>query len=97
MPSLPSAAAPGASRGAHAAAPARVQIESRPMRSAPLAEAGDPGGGRRFRYLFYLDVVGNLADPAMQNALRHLKARSGGVGRGAGLPLSALTLMCCNT
>ncbi len=61
-----------------------AQIESRPMRSAPLAEAGDPGGGRRFRYLFYLDVVGNLAEPAMQNALRHLKARGGRVGRGTG-------------
>ena len=45
------------------------------MRSDPLAAAVAPGVGRRFRYLFYLDVVGNLADPAMQNALRHLQAR----------------------
>ena len=52
-----------------------MQIESRPMRSDPLAAAVAPGVGRRFRYLFYLDVVGNLADPAMQNALRHLQAR----------------------
>lgn len=52
-----------------------VQIESRPMRSDPLAAAVAPGVGRRFRYLFYLDVIGNLADPAMQNALRHLQAR----------------------
>ena len=54
-----------------------MQIESRPMRSDPLAAAVAPGVGRRFRYLFYLDVVGNLADPAMQNALRHLQARPG--------------------
>ena len=52
-----------------------MQIESRPMRSDPLAAAVAPGVGRRFRYLFYLDVIGNLADPAMQNALRHLQAR----------------------
>ena len=44
------------------------------MRSDPLAAAVAPGAGRRFRYLFYLDVVGNLGDPAMQNALRHLQA-----------------------
>lgn len=30
-------------------------------------------GGRRFRYLFYVDFVGNLADDLPQNALRHLQ------------------------
>ena len=30
-------------------------------------------GGRRFRYLFYVDFIGNLAEDAPQNALRHLK------------------------
>ena len=30
-------------------------------------------GGRRFRYLFYVDFVGNLADDVAQNALRHLQ------------------------
>ena len=30
-------------------------------------------GGRRFRYLLYVDFVGNLADNVSQNALRHLQ------------------------
>ena len=45
------------------------------MRSDPLASAIAPGAGQCFRYLIYLDIVGSLADPAMQNALRHLQAR----------------------
>ena len=45
------------------------------MRSDPLASAIAPGAGQCFRYLIYLDIIGSLADPAMQNALRHLQAR----------------------
>ena len=30
-------------------------------------------GGRRFRYLLYVDFMGNLADDVCQNALRHLQ------------------------
>ena len=30
-------------------------------------------GGRRFRYLFYVDFEGNLADDLPQNAMRHLR------------------------
>lgn len=40
------------------------------------AEVGGAGSGQRsFNYLFYIDFVGSLADPAAQNALRHLQAR----------------------
>lgn len=38
-----------------------------------LCAAGHAVGGRRFRYLFYVDFVGNLADDLPQNALRHLQ------------------------
>lgn len=30
-------------------------------------------GGRRFKYLLYVDFWGNLADDVAQNALRHLE------------------------
>ena len=39
-----------------------------------MAEALALGCGQRFRYLYYLDVVSNLADSGMQNAMRHLQA-----------------------
>lgn len=51
-----------------------AQIESRPMKDDTVAEALAPGCGQRFRYLYYLDVVSNLADSGMQNAMRHLQA-----------------------
>jgi arogenate/prephenate dehydratase len=52
-----------------------TKIESRPLRAAPLLpEAGGGGGAPRgFNYLFYVDFAGSLADPACQNALRHLQ------------------------
>lgn len=52
-----------------------TKIESRPMRSNPIVTAarGDDQGTRRFNFLFYIDFVGSLADPASQNALRHLQ------------------------
>ena len=61
-----------------------TKIESRPMRSNPIVvattQSGGGGGGggnapagQRFNYLFYVDFVGTLADPASQNALRHLQ------------------------
>ncbi|CAL8466593.1 g6129 [Coccomyxa elongata] len=50
-----------------------TKIESRPMRSNPVQLANGAVGGRRFRYLFYVDFVGNLADDLPQNALRHLQ------------------------
>ena len=46
------------------------------MRDNPLAAELAPGGGQQFRYLYYLDVVGNLAGSAMQNAMHHLQARA---------------------
>lgn len=54
-----------------------TKIESRPMRSNPIVTAarGDEQsqGTRRFNFLFYIDFVGSLANPACQNALRHLQ------------------------
>jgi arogenate/prephenate dehydratase len=53
-----------------------TKIESRPARDSPLspldAATAAGGGGRRFNYLFYLDVAANAADPRAQAALRHL-------------------------
>ena len=46
------------------------QVESRPMRSRPVA--GDGAGGRQFQYLFHIDFAGNLGEETPQNALRHL-------------------------
>lgn len=57
------------------------------MRSDPLASAIAPGAGQCFRYLIYLDIVGSLADPAMQNALRHLQVR--------GLSRACIQTVCC--
>ena len=50
--------------------PLRLQVESRPMRSQPVA--GDGAGGRQFQYLFHIDFAGNLVEESAQNALRHL-------------------------
>ncbi len=44
------------------------------MKDDTVAEALALGCGQRFRYLYYLDVVSNLADSGMQNAMRHLQA-----------------------
>lgn len=57
-----------------------TKIESRPLRTEPLLAAAngsgvdaDAEGARGFNYLFYIDFAGSLADPACQNALRHLQ------------------------
>jgi len=53
-----------------------TKIESRPLRTDPLVSGSDKdngGGVRSFNYLFYVDFVGTLQDPACQNALRHLQ------------------------
>lgn len=52
-----------------------TKIESRPMRDNPLVLSGDgeEGGQRQFNYMFYIDFVGSLAEPHVQNALRHLE------------------------
>jgi arogenate/prephenate dehydratase len=65
-----------------------TKIESRPLRSNPLVTAaagplsssdeqpypqGAAAGQQRFNYLFYIDFVGALGQPAVQNALRHLE------------------------
>jgi arogenate/prephenate dehydratase len=55
-----------------------TKIESRPLRTDPLILSGGTGGDdadavRAFNYLFYVDFAGSLADPACQNALRHLQ------------------------
>lgn len=56
-----------------------TKIESRPMRSAPLAVAPADGdaasspGLLRFSYLFYVDLAASTADVDTQNALRHLQ------------------------
>lgn len=61
-----------------------TKIESRPMRDNPLVLSGDgeEGGQRQFNYMFYIDFVGSLAEPHVQNALRHLEVRKRGGGRG---------------
>jgi prephenate dehydratase len=38
-----------------------IKIESRPLRGKP------------WEYLFYLDIIGHVEDPVIQNALRHLE------------------------
>jgi len=56
-----------------------TKIESRPMRTNPFIQApsSDPGLGEprrgEDRGLFYIDIVGTLADEGVNNALRHLK------------------------
>ena len=60
-----------------------TKIESRPMRSQPLAvapgeysssaAASETATMRRFNYLFYVDFIGTLESEACQNALRHLQ------------------------
>jgi len=61
------------------------KVESRPLTpdaaraagmattGAATAGGGDAGGASPFRYLFYFDVLANLASPPAQNALRHLQ------------------------
>ena len=48
------------------------KIESRPLRSKPLVVSQD-GESRRLNYLFYVDVLGAMADANMQKALGHLQ------------------------
>lgn len=64
-----------------------TKIESRPMRDNPLVLSGDgeEGGQRQFNYMFYIDFVGSLAEPHVQNALRHLEVREREGGGGLGL------------
>jgi arogenate/prephenate dehydratase len=52
-----------------------TKIESRPMRHGLAAAVGSSATDdrRRFNYLFYVDLVGGLADHVIQNALRHLQ------------------------
>lgn len=49
-----------------------TKIESRPMRSEPLTVTTD-GESTRLNYLFYVDVLGSMADKNVQNALGHLQ------------------------
>jgi len=48
-----------------------TKIESRPLRSNPIAVA-DGALNMRFKYLFYVDFVSSMAEEDAQNALRHL-------------------------
>jgi arogenate/prephenate dehydratase len=51
-----------------------TKIESRPMRSSPIFSMNiGEENMRGFNYLFYIDFIGALSDPACQNALRHLQ------------------------
>lgn len=51
-----------------------TKIESRPMRSSPMFSMNiGEENLRGFNYLFYIDFIGALSDPACQNALRHLQ------------------------
>lgn len=52
-----------------------TKIESRPMRAIPLLPSSNEGekNVRMFNYLFYVDFIGALSEPACQNALRHLQ------------------------
>lgn len=47
-----------------------TKIESRPVRE---------GSSRQFDYLFYLDLVGDMGDHVIQNALRQLQVCTGTV------------------
>ncbi|KAL6766160.1 ADT1 [Auxenochlorella protothecoides x Auxenochlorella symbiontica] len=52
-----------------------TKIESRPMRENPLVLSMDydDSSMRTFNYMFYIDFVGSLAEPKVQNALRHME------------------------
>jgi arogenate/prephenate dehydratase len=53
-----------------------TKIENRPLRSNPIVVGGGSGGKPESRYmnhLFYVDVLGSLADENCQNALKHLQ------------------------
>lgn len=52
-----------------------TKIESRPMKENPLvlSSDGEDAALRQFNYMFYIDCVGSLAEPRVQNALRHLE------------------------
>lgn len=49
-----------------------TKIESRPMRSNPIVVSKE-SDSKRLNYLFYVDVLGSLADPNCQKALGHLQ------------------------
>lgn len=56
-----------------------TKIESRPMRENPLVLSMDydDSSMRTFNYMFYIDFVGSLAEPKVQNALRHMEVGGG--------------------
>ena len=49
-----------------------TKMESRPLRTKPLVVSSD-GESKRLNYLFYVDVLGAMADTNMQKALGHLQ------------------------
>ena len=49
-----------------------TKIESRPLRDKPMIVSTD-GESKRLNYLFYVDVLGAMADENVQNALGHLQ------------------------
>jgi arogenate/prephenate dehydratase len=49
-----------------------TKIENRPLRSNPLV-VGRDGEARHMNHLFYVDVLGSLADENCQHALKHLQ------------------------
>jgi arogenate/prephenate dehydratase len=49
-----------------------TKIQSRPLRAKPLVVSKD-GQRMQLNYLFYVDVLGSLAEEKCQNALKHLQ------------------------
>jgi arogenate/prephenate dehydratase len=48
------------------------KIESRPLRTSPIALSSDKGT-MQLNYLFYVDILGAMGDERVQNALRQLQ------------------------
>lgn len=49
-----------------------TKIESRPLRTSPLSLSHD-GETMQLNYLFYVDILGAMADLNVQNALKQLQ------------------------
>lgn len=49
-----------------------TKIESRPLRTSPLSLSQD-GETMQLNYLFYVDILGAMADVNVQNALKQLQ------------------------
>jgi arogenate/prephenate dehydratase len=69
----PAAAAAAAAAAGPAAGSSQQQGRASPSSPPQHPPQPQPQAQQRFNYLFYIDFVGALGQPAVQNALRHLE------------------------